>query len=261
MGRKNDELSWYLNRTAVLADFFNGSIYNGEKIIKAEQLGEIQRTYQEAIRDRSGRVRRKRRERDVAGVLQKEGHFVILAVENQENLNFCMPLRGLEYDVEEFAKQLRRMRRQYEQKGQLETGAEYLSGIRKTDRLIPVVTVLFYHGKGKWQAPVQLQEMLDMNGMDETLKAMHMNYRLHVINLTELKEENFETGLRELVGMMKRRDDKEEMGRYCKENAERFENIDDETYDLICTMLNLKTLLKKKEQNRNQPANKKSIGK
>ncbi len=31
MGKKNDELAWYLNRPSVLADFFNGSLYEGRQ--------------------------------------------------------------------------------------------------------------------------------------------------------------------------------------------------------------------------------------
>ena len=39
---------------------------------------------------------------------------------------------------------------------------------------------------------------------------------------------------------------------YFRENEERFRNMDDETYDLICTMINHRNLLKKKEQCRNK---------
>lgn len=73
------------------------------------------------------------------------------------------------------------------------------------------------------------------------------DYQLHVVHLAKLDENKFETGLRELIGMMKRRDSREEMQAYCKEHAERFANMDDSTYDIICTMLQVKSLEARKE--------------
>ena len=134
MGRKNNALTWYMNRDVILADFMNGALYGGEKVIAPEGPAEIQRTYQENMRDRNGRKRRTVRERDVARAFCKKGHLVIFAVENQNTPNLCMPLRNLEYDVEDFVRQLRRLRRRYQEKGGLKGEVEYLSGIRKTDR-------------------------------------------------------------------------------------------------------------------------------
>lgn len=192
------------------------------------------------------------RERDVAKLLCREGGFVIIAIENQDGEHLFMPLRCLEYDVEEWQKQLRRMKRKYENKKELEPGAEFLSGIKRTDRFIPAVTLVLFHGTGEWTAATSLQELMDCAGMDETLKSLLMDYKLRIINLTDLDENKFETGLRELIGMMKRRGDKEQMQAYCRENAERFENMDDETYDLICTMLHVKALADFKKSSRNQ---------
>lgn len=251
MGRKNDELSWFLNRPVILADFFNGCLYGGQKIILPEELAEIQKVYHEPIHSRNGRTRRSRRERDVAGLFCRSGHFVLLAVENQNNPNLCMPLRCMEYDVEDFSRQLRRLKRQHQQNNDLKTHYEYLSGIAKTDRLIPVVTIVFYHGEGNWDAPESFREMLDMKGLDKTLSSLHPDYHLRIIRISDLKEENFESGLRELIGMMKRKNDKAAMQEYYLKNESRFRNMDDETYDLICTMINQKTLAAAKTKYKN----------
>lgn len=142
------------------------------------------------------------------------------------------------------------MKRKYENRKGLEPGAEFLSGIKRADRFIPAVTVVLFHGEGEWTAATSLQELMDCAGMDEVLKSLLMNYKLRIINLTDLDENNFETGLRELIGMMKRRNSKEEMKAYCRKNAERLENMDDDTYDLICTMLHVKSLAAFKKSSR-----------
>lgn len=251
MGKCDHAVSSYLSRPENFADFCNGSLYGGKQVVSAQDLMEVQKAYDEVMRDRYGRLKTVGRERDVAKLVRRGRHFVLIAVENQSRLSYCMPFRCMEYDVMDLAMQIRRLRNRYRENGGLKTSEEFLSGIRKTDRLVPNVTLVFYHGKGKWTAPGQLHEMLDVAGMDETLKNLLENYRIHVICLEELKEENFKTGLRELIGLMKRRDDKIAMKKYCDENAERFGHIDEDTYDVICRLLNLKILLKEKEKYKN----------
>lgn len=251
MGRKDNALTGYLNKPAVFEELFNVGIFGGEKVISAQNFVDVQNTYQETLRSRYGKKRKAVRVRDVVKALWINGHFVMLAVECQAEINYCMPLRCLEYDVEEFSRQLRRMRRRYEQEGGLKTGPEFLSGIRETDRLTPVITVLLFHGQGKWNAATSLQDMVDMQGLEGKMRVLHPDYKLHVINLTKLDETLFESGLRELVGMMKCSGEKEKMQRFMKENEKRFRNMDDELYDLICTMVGLKKLERRKEEFKN----------
>ncbi|MDO4331369.1 MAG: Rpn family recombination-promoting nuclease/putative transposase [Eubacteriales bacterium] len=181
----------------------------------------------------------------------RRGHFIIIAVELQDKLHYYMPLRCLEYDLEDLHRQLRRLQERYDREGGLAAGEEFLSGIKETDRLIPVITILLYHGAGKWTAARQLSDLPDLTAMDEPMKKLAAEYRLHVINLTDLNENKFESGLRELIGTMKRKDNKKALLTYCRENKERFSALDDDTYDLICTMLHMKTLKIRKEENRN----------
>lgn len=103
-------------------------------------------------------------------------------------------------------------------------------------------TVIFYHGKGDWEACRDLYGMIDFEGENEFWKAFAADYRMNLAALPDLKEENYETGLRELIGMLKRSRDKEGMRAYCRDNEERFRHMDEETYDVISVMLNHKKL-------------------
>lgn len=68
----------------------------------------------------------------------------------------------------------------------------------------------------------------------------------------KLDENLFETELRELIGIMKRVNDKKRMEQYLKENVKRLQNMDDEVYDLICTMAGIKELTAKTENCRSE---------
>ena len=62
-----------------------------------------------------------------------------------------------------------------------------------------------------------------------------------------MQEEQFETGLREVIGMMKRGRDKNAMREYCRKNEERFRRLDEETYDVISVMIHHRKLEEYKE--------------
>ena len=77
------------------------------------------------------------------------------------------------------------------------------------EELEPVVTVVFYHGTKKWEACRDLHGMLNFEGENEMFREYTANYRMNLYTLEDLKEEHFTTGLRDVVAMMKRADNKE----------------------------------------------------
>ena len=193
---------------------------------------------------------RKHRERDAIKMFSNRKMMVLLAAEAQNNLHLAMPFRCMEYDTLEYARQLRELKRENE--GQLRGGTEYLSGMKRTDRLIPVITIVLYHGEKPWNAPRKLSEMMELGKLNPALKELFQEYQIHIFSVSELNEELFQTHLRELIGLMKCRRDKEVMQRYCRKHADRISKMDSATYDMVCTMLNLDTLQEKKEEYKNR---------
>lgn len=68
------------------------------------------------------------------------------------------------------------------------------------------------------------------------------------IRLDDLKEDQFQTGLGVLVGILKRRDNKRTMKAFLRVEKGRLEQLDDETYNVICILSGNKKLLRKKER-------------
>ena len=244
MGRQNDAFVGYLNRDEILADLYNGCLYEGEEVILPGQLSEVQKNYSRTLMNYGRNGLRKHRERDAIKMFSNRKMMVLLAAEAQNNLHLAMPFRCMEYDTEEYSRQLKKL---YEENsGMLTDSTEYLSRLRRTDRLIPVVTLVIYHGEEEWNAPKRLSDMLKLQGIDEKLKSLITDYPIHVFCLKDLQEEYFHTNLRELIGLMKRQKNKEELRKYCKDNEERISRMDASAYDMICIMLNREDLLEKK---------------
>ena len=250
MGKQNDALVAYLNREEILADLYNGCLCGGKQVVTVKTLGEAQRVYRGHAQERAQPRGERRRERDIIRVFHDGDTLVFLAVEAQNDPHLAMPFRCMEYDTLEYARQLRELKRENE--GQLRGGTEYLSGMKRTDRLIPVITIVLYHGEKPWNAPRKLSEMMELGKLNPALKELFQEYQIHIFSVSELNEELFQTHLRELIGLMKCRRDKEAMQRYCRKHADRISKMDSATYDMVCTMLNLDTLQEKKEEYKNR---------
>ena len=63
-------------------------------------------------------------------------------------------------------------------------------------------------GAGR-EACRDLHGMLNFEGENEVFREYTANYRMNLYTLEDLKEEHFTTGLRDVVAMMKRADNKE----------------------------------------------------
>lgn len=76
------------------------------------------------------------------------------------------------------------------------TSEEFLSGFRKGDKLIPIVTAVIYLGSKSWDGPMSLYDM--MNFKDEKIKRLVPNYWINLISPVDMDEsdiKNFKSDL------------------------------------------------------------------
>ena len=251
MGEKNDAFCTFMEKEDVFADFINGTVFGGRREVAPEELETVPGIYH--AKKKNGRKGGTRgRYRDVAKKRFREGTCCVLTVENQSELHYAMPARCMEYDALEYAGQLRKRRIRHKREKDLKGSAQFLSGLTPEEKLDPVVTLVFYHGKKKWEASRDLHGMLNFEGENEMFRKYTANYRMNLYTLEDLKEEHFTTGLRDVIAMMKRSEDKEAMKAYCRENENRFQEMEEETYDVISIMINHKKMDEYKEKNRTE---------
>ena len=181
MGKQNDAFTAYLGRAEVLADLYNGCLYQGEEVVQAGNLCEVQQFYQQRLSERVKRPTARRRERDAIRAFWNEKSYVLLAAEAQNQPHLTMPFRCMEYDLAEYARQLRYIRLKSE--GKLKTGVEYLSKMGRNDHLTPIVTIVLYHGTEPWDAPKKLSEMMELEEIDLILKQMVQEYQIYVFSV------------------------------------------------------------------------------
>lgn len=154
----------YWNDNEQFADLFNAVLFDGRQIIKADELENMDteestvlenREYAESIKASRDNIKIQKKS-SVYGV-----QFVLLGLESQEHIHYAMPIRVMGYDYGSYKKQYDSNAKKYKTaEGMSED--EYLSKMKKTDKLIPVITVVIYYGERPWDGAKSLHEMLDI---------------------------------------------------------------------------------------------------
>ena len=187
----------YWNDKEQFADLFNAVLFDGEQVIKAEELEDID-TEESNILEHRDYAEGIKASRDTIKVQKKSTihgvQLVLLGLEHQEHIHYAMPLRVMGYDYGTYKKQYDSNAKQYKTAEGMERD-EYLSRMRKSDKFTPVITVVIYYGEKAWDGAISLYEMLHISEKMQKyvndykillVEARKNNLKLHNINNADL---------------------------------------------------------------------------
>ena len=218
MGVMDAEGKQYLSNPVFFADAFNYLLYDGEQVIQPKELKELDTTELTVPYGNGVRVP-EQKYRDLLklwnAMMDENAIYVILGAELQDQVNYGMPVKDGLYDMIGYSKQIAEINRSYKkgppdegditvEKGILKiklTGTELMSGLRKGDKLIPIITAVIYFGDKPWDGPKRLLEMLDVR--DQRLYRFLNDYKLNLISPADMDENEFEKFHTELGFAMK----------------------------------------------------------
>ena len=217
------------------ADIVNMKVFSGEQFIQPEDIQEKNRSIFMKW-GRNGRYKVRTLYRDIVRLVKMQMRVVLIALENQDKIHYAMPVRVMTEDCGNYYEQWKKFLKFHKKKKDLR-GAEFLSGISKYDKLIPVITIVVYFGKEPWDGPRSLKEMLDLSDLPECVRGMVVDYPIYLLEVRKIKNpEIFKSDFRWVVEFLQKEDDAQEVKRYLDENEEIFRNLDEDTYDLISIM-------------------------
>lgn len=216
------------------ADIINGIGCAGAQIVKSADLKE------EDGQTRNGKTR---------DLLRKTAFgvsFALIGIENQDKMDYELPLRTMNYDVAVYEKQALRIRKEVRQQrndGEKLTAGEYLYGFRKNDRLKPVITFVLYSGEEPWNGSTSLHEMLDFTDIPERLREMTSDYRINVIEIRRMENtEVFQTDVRQVFDFIRCAEDKERL-KQLVETDSYYQNMEEDAFDVVVQYANVTELV------------------
>lgn len=227
MGVADKETKAYMRENEIFADAFNFFLYDGAQKIQPGRLRELDTT--ELIQlpgtdeKQLSEVIQKYRDvlKSVVMMQDEKASYLLLGIENQTEVHYAMPVRNMLYDAMQYGKQVSELAADHgKHRAELKmTGAEYLSGFLKTDKLLPVITLVIHFSAAEWDGAKSLHEMMEWP--DAHLKEYVQDYKIQLIDPAKIRPEEFEkfsTSLREVLECIKYSKDKKKLRKLVENN-------------------------------------------
>ena len=240
MGDFDARVKEYMSRNDRFADAFNFYLYGGKHVIKPDALRELD-TSGIAIpyAPESGKPVQKYRDVFKSWKVMSDGRaiYALLGTELQKKVHYAMPVRNLLYDAINYSDQVKQAgqknRRTAWNKSQRFSSAEFLSGFKKSDRLIPVITLTIFFGADEWDGPKTLHEMF--GDEYEEFAEYLPDYRLNLLEpagINPVDFEKFDSELGTVLEYIKYSKDEQKLESAISNN-EKYRSVDRDTAGLI----------------------------
>ncbi len=240
MGVKDTVTTKYMRQIEIFADIFNFYIYDGKQVIDPASLEELDtRELGVPYGGEKGARQPVQKNRDimksVIGMADQRTAYLLLAIENQSNIHYAMPVKNMVYDALQYAEQVESAAASHRKSGDYRNvaGDEYLSGFLKRDRLLPVVTLVVYFDSKEWDGPLSIHEMFQ--DQDKKILALVPDYKINLVSPAAIRDDDFDkfhTSLKEVLSFIKYARNKAALKKVLEDN-EAFRHLGREEVDVL----------------------------
>lgn len=230
MGMMNYAVNRMLERKETFADFVNGVLFDGKDFLHSENLELLSANAGMLYRDEKNKLRVKERRGDIRVKASEELYSLIIAAEPQDKIHYAMPIRVMEYVTMEYRKQIQELEKHNKAKGAEMTRDEFLSGIRREDKLMPVIAIVFYCGED-WDGSKSLYDLLAWgvdSDINQELKRYLPDFKLNLVQISDLENvKKFKTSLQYIFEMIKYKKDKRGLKEYIRTHRQELQQMDE----------------------------------
>ena len=235
LGTKDSKAKEYLSDNTRFSEICNYVLFDGEKVIKPENLKECDTTEVLSVFgiDKKQIVKQKWRDllKSVSVKHTGQMYVILIGAEAQTDIHYAMPVKTMIYDALNYGEQVNEAKKRHRKNKDYRSSDEFLSGFTLDDKLTPVITITLYLGTTQWDGPRSLAEMMPQ--MDERILPFINDYRINLLNPLEITDfSKFETGLRPLFELLKNASDEEKLNELITKD-DTFTRVDVETVAAI----------------------------
>ena len=226
----------YMKDPVIFADVFNKFLYHGKQVIRPESLIEMD-SAEVVVPYGEGKAGvPEQKYRDALKLMMTDGNiaYCILGCEDQSRVHYAMPVKNILYDAMQYARQVTKAAKSHsKEKGKKPSSGEFLGGFYKTDRLIPVVTLVIYWGPDRWDGPLSLKEMYA--AADDAIMQYVPDYKINLIAPEQMSDDEikeFKSSLKEVMLYIKYSKDKAKLQEIAQEDPN-FLSMDRQAAEVI----------------------------
>lgn len=237
--QKDVSLKTFWRDNEHFADLFNATVFNGRQVLKPDKLTEMDTDVSATIQSKNYNESITRN-RDVVKKMSDGVEFNILGLEIQDKTHYAMPLRTMTYDALGYIKEYNDIKKHHKlNKDSFSSHEEFLSGINKSDRFHPIITLVLYYGESLWDGPTCLSDM--MISMPDNIKAYFSDYKLNLVQILDSDKYTFyNEDVRDVFNIIRNiyNDDFDSIYREYESR-----NVDIDVMELICSITSVPKLM------------------
>ncbi|MDY5482860.1 MAG: hypothetical protein SPF91_01535, partial [Clostridium sp.] len=232
----------YLSDPVRFAQLCNNALFDGTPLIHPEYLKELSTKESKVFGFQTKEMTALWKDRDILKMYQDQLLLAIIGIENQTEIHYCMPLRALLYDALNLESQRSSIQSGHRKQKDL-SDSEYISGFSKSDRLIPVLTLVIYWGDIPWDGAKNLHELLDIPPELAQYKDKILDYRINLLEIRSIEDlEHYHGELKAFLGFLKYGKEKSALQKFVSDNEAIFRSISPESVQAMAVLGNSREL-------------------
>ncbi|MDO4943442.1 MAG: Rpn family recombination-promoting nuclease/putative transposase, partial [Lachnospiraceae bacterium] len=239
MSEKDIVLKRYFSDNERFSDLINGIAFGGRMVVHTNQIEEKETvsSYQ-----KDGRVFK--RERDIIKKISDGSKSIYIACENQMEIHYGMPFRTLLYNGLTYDEQMRKCKKRHKENRDLKGSSEFLSGMKKDEKLMAVVTFVCYYGHKEWDSHLSLKEIVKIPRGFQDLGSYLADYPINLVPMMKIDPNVFHGELRELIKLLQCNMDIQKIEETVRCDS-RCRYLSEETFEVFMVLSDVKMPLKR----------------
>lgn len=250
MARTDEPIKKLFKNKENFADLFNATIFHGKQVIKADKLIEIntedihindvsvqQKNSSNEILDAQSKSETEeleitKRYRDLIMLYEDQILQIVLGCEDQSTVDYSMPMRTMLYDALAYTKQQNDLELRQNAKGKY-----YRRKLTKNEKVLPVLTIIFYYGEKQWDGATCLHDVIRWSDKIN-LKSIVPDYKMNLIWAYGQEDiDKFKSDLQYILYLLKYKQEEDKLEKYIEENDEKLQHMNQDTHNAIVALM------------------------
>ena len=245
MARTDEPIKKLFKNKENFADLFNATIFQGEQVIKPDKLIEIstedihidnvsleKENISDNIQEETEELEITKKYRDLMMRYEDQVLQIVLGCEDQSTVDYSMPMRTMLYDALAYTKQQNDIELRQNSKGKY-----YRRKMKKEEKVLPVLTIVFYYGEKQWDGATHIHDVIQWSNK-LNLKNIVPDYKMNLIWAYGQKDiDKYRSDLQYILYLLKYKQDENRLEKYIEENDEKLQHMNQDTHNAIVALM------------------------